>query len=200
MTRNSGPERQADQPGMDFDVFVRTHAQRLRAIVARMRTRDSTEVEDLLQEALARAYEKRHTFGSEQHAVNWICHVVRCLLVDEQRSWYRRNVVASPDVAADALPAAADPADVVMTSDDCRLVVRSIASLPVAHRQLLWDHVVEGQSYADIARRTATPLTTVRSTAQRARAEALLRFRQAGRLGERECRPASSRCSACPAR
>ncbi len=168
-----------DDPAEDFDAFVRANGARLRAVVGRV-ARGRGDSDDLLQEALARAYEKRHTFVSGRHAVNWIAHVARCLLVDEQRSWYRRNVVTGAEIAPDTVPVGDDPADLVATADEGRRAVRALAALTAAQRQLLWDHAVGGESYADIARRTGTPLATIRSTAHRARAAARLAFGGAG--------------------
>jgi RNA polymerase sigma-70 factor (ECF subfamily) len=155
-----------------FDEFVRAQLPLLRAHVARSARRYGLEPDDALQEALLRAYAARATFESEQHAVNWICRVAHDLLCDQRRSWYGRRVTAGADLPETALGTAPDPADAVVRRDLRREVARALAALPPAHRLLLWQHAVDGRSYADIARESARPLGTVRSIALRARAVA----------------------------
>ena len=83
---------------MDFASFVEQQLPRLRAYAARMPGAKPADIDDLLQEALLRAYVVRERFESDEHAVNWICQVVRNLLVDRHRRWLRRP--AGPDVRA----------------------------------------------------------------------------------------------------
>jgi len=163
----------------EFARFVEEQLPRLRAYVARMPGAQRADVEDLLQDALLRAYEARERFQSDEHAVNWICQVVRNLLVDRHRRWSRRQVLPHADLDDVGEPAP-DPADLVVAAEQATLAVRALTRLPQSQRDLLWEHVVDGVSYADIARRTATPLATVRSLAHRARLAAVREFAQAG--------------------
>jgi RNA polymerase sigma-70 factor (ECF subfamily) len=154
---------------LDFDAFLRDNEDRLRRRV-RAIARRSTDAEDLLQEALLRAYVQRDRFESAEHAVNFVCLVVRGLLSNERKSWYRRSVTAYAEIDDALVEAVAeDPAELVAAREAQRVAIESLARLPVEHRSLLWEHEVDGVSYADIARRTETPLATVRSVAHRAR-------------------------------
>jgi RNA polymerase sigma-70 factor, ECF subfamily len=163
----------------EFAQFVEEQLPRLRSYVARMPGAKDAGIEDLLQEALLRAYEARERFESDAHAVNWICQVVRNLLVDRHRRSVRRPVLPHADL--DELgERAPDPADLVAAAEQANLAVRALGRLSQAQRDLLWEHAVDGVSYADIARRTATPLATVRSLAHRARLAAMREFAQAG--------------------
>src|SRR5688500_13090430 len=166
----------------DFDGFVRANLPYLRATVGRTARRFGQEGDDALQEALLRAYASRETFESEQHAVNWICRVAHDLLCDQRRSWYGRRVTSSgelPDVACDS----ADPADIAVRRDTGSRVVHALSALPPAHRLLLWQHAVDGRTYAEIARDSDRPLATVRSIALRARAAARQRLAGEGTFG-----------------
>lgn len=156
----------------DFDSFVRQNWDRLHAAVSRSARRYRQEPDDALQEALLRAYAKREPFESEQHAVNWICRVAHDLLCDQRRSWYGRRVTATGDLPDGVDVSAPDPADVVERRDSGRAVLRALRTLPPAHRLVLWQHAVDGRSYADIARESSRPLATVRSVALRARTAA----------------------------
>ncbi len=171
----------ADQGGMtDFAEFVAEQQPRLRAYVGRLPGAQYAEMDDLLQEALLRAYEHRDRFDSDAHAVNWICQVVRNLLVDRRRRWLRRPVLPYADLDHTGDETAPDPADLVVAAEQARLAVDAVGALSSVQRELLWEHVVDGVSYAEIARRTATPLATVRSLAHRARVAAVREFARAG--------------------
>src|SRR5207302_453116 len=100
-------------------------------------------------------------------------------LVDRRRRWLRRPVLLHADLD-DLGDRAPDPADLVIAAEQANLAVQALTQLSQAQRDLLWEHVVDGVSYADIARRTATPLATVRSLAHRARLAAVREFAQAG--------------------
>ena len=162
----------------EFARFVEDQLPRLRSYVARLPGVPQADVEDLLQEALLRAFQARDRFDSDTHAVNWICQVVRNLLVDAHRRWLRRPVMLHGDLD-DVGSHAPDPADLVVAAEQATLVIHAFAQLTQSQRDLLWEHVVEGVSYAEIARRTATPLATVRSLAHRARLAAVREFAQA---------------------
>ena len=163
----------------DFASFVEEQLPRLRSYVARMPGARHSVVEDVLQEALLRAYQARSHFESDEHAVNWICQVVRNLLVDRRRRWIRRPVLPHADLD-DVGERAPDPADLVVAAEQAQLAVHALTRLSQAQRELLWEHVIDGVSYAEIARRTSTPLATVRSLAHRARAAASREFAAAG--------------------
>lgn len=163
----------------EFARFVEEQLPRLRSYVARMPGARGVDVDDLLQEALLRAYEARDRFESDEHAVNWICHVVRNLLVDSHRRRARRPVVPYADLDEFGEPAP-DPAEFVAAAEQANLAVHAVARLSQPQRELLWEHAVDGVSYAEIARRTATPLATVRSHAHRARLAAMREFAKAG--------------------
>jgi len=165
--------------GTEFARFIEEELPRLRSYIARLPGARHADVDDLLQEALLRAYVARDRFESDEHAVNWICQVARNLLVDGYRRSLRQPVSPHAELheIGDAAP---DPADVVAAAEQAGFAVRALATLSQPQRELLWEHVVEGVSYAEIARRTARPLATVRSLAHRARSNAVEEFSRAG--------------------
>ena len=149
----------------DFDAFVARHSLRLRRVLAR-RTGDIHEAEEVLQEALLRAYQHRDAFQDDDGAAAWTTVVAQRLAVDRHR-------VARRSLAVAEVPEGGrvdrDTADVVIASSEARVALDVLANLPRRQAAILWAREVEGLSYAEIAERLELTEPTVRTVLSRGR-------------------------------
>jgi RNA polymerase sigma-70 factor (ECF subfamily) len=133
--------------------------------LARWLTRNDHDADDVLQEAMLRAY--RHFAGLRGEPRPWLLAVVR----NACWSWLQANRPADidpldDDVADDAQPG---PEAAFARSLDRRLLNEAIAALPVQFREVLVLRELEDLAYRDIARVAGIPIGTVMSRLARAR-------------------------------
>lgn len=146
---------------------------------ARSLTKDGPRAEDLLQESLARALEKRHQFVPGSNMVYWLLTIVHSRHVNEVRRSVREAAVqqvADQDrlLARVADPASRDPALSFVVRD----VAGALARLGPDVRRLIRTVGVDRVSYEEASRREGVPLGTVRSRLSRGR-RALREWRDA---------------------
>lgn len=126
---------------------------------ARSRLGNDHEAEDVVQEALVRAWRHAHTFdparGSERA---WLFVITRNLIADARRPRRLRLVDLGEGSAEHG---ADDPAldRVVETS----LVADALSTLSAEHRSVLVAAYWQGRTTADIAHRLQVPQGTVKS-------------------------------------
>lgn len=117
--------------------------------------RDSVLAEDLVQEALARAWERRDSFRGEATPATWLHRILHNLAVDHAR---RAREVPSDDVVSMAEKQWQDPDYVVdaelvaeraQTTEDLK---DALLRLPFDHRAVVVLHDMEGLTVAEIAR------------------------------------------------
>jgi RNA polymerase sigma-70 factor (ECF subfamily) len=136
---------------------------------ARWLTRSPEEAEDIVQEAMLRAFRSFEGFrGTEVKP--WLLAIVRnCFVTARIKS---RGIQASE--ASDSDPAlidhAPDPEAVAISIDHMRKLNLLVANIPEEFREVLILREMEDLSYRDIARITGTPIGTVMSRLSRARA------------------------------
>lgn len=132
---------------------------------ARSLARDPSAAEDLVQDALLRAYEKRHTFRGEQLR-GWLLAILHSTFLGGVRK--SRAEQARAEAWARLEAETAEPAQEHST----RLVQIQAAflNLPEEQRAALHLVAVEGLSYAEAAAVMQTPLGTLMSRLGRARA------------------------------
>ena len=133
--------------------------------LARWLTRNAHDADDVLQDAMLRAY--RHFAGLRGEPRPWLLAVVR----NACWSWLQANRPADiepldDEIADDALPG---PEAALARSLDRRLLNEAIAALPVQFREVLVLRELEDLSYRDIARIAGVPIGTVMSRLSRAR-------------------------------
>jgi RNA polymerase sigma-70 factor (ECF subfamily) len=133
--------------------------------LARWLTRNDHDADDVLQEAMLRAY--RHFGGLRGEARPWLLAVVR----NACWSWLQANRPADvesldDEVADDSLPG---PEAALARTLDRRRLNEAIAALPVQFREVLVLRELEDLSYRDIARVAGIPIGTVMSRLARAR-------------------------------
>jgi RNA polymerase sigma-70 factor (ECF subfamily) len=137
--------------------------------LARWLTRNDHDAEDVVQEAMLRAY--RYVGGLRGEARPWLLAIVRNACM----TWLRANRPAELAGAldAEALEDRPDPGDgpdaLLLREVDRRILNEAIAALPQPFREVLVLRELEDLAYKDIARITGAPIGTVMSRLSRAR-------------------------------
>ena len=135
--------------------------------LARWLTRNDHDAEDVLQEAMLRAF--RFYDGLRGEPRPWLLAIVRNACF----TWLQANRpadVAPLEDTHEQHDADADtPETLAARSLDRRMLNEAIAALPVQFREVLILRELEDLSYRDIARVTGVPIGTVMSRLSRAR-------------------------------
>lgn len=134
--------------------------------------RDSVLAEDLVQEALARAWERRASFRGESSPATWLHRILHNLAVDHAR---RAREVPSDDVVSMVEKQWQDPDYVVdaelvaeraQTNEDLK---DALLRLPFDHRTVVVLHDMEGLTVAEIARIQGVGLAAAKQRLRRGR-------------------------------
>ena len=150
---------------LDFDDAVRRVRPRLHRYAVR-RLGDLHEAEELVQEALLRAYSHREQLLTEEDLSAWTTVVTGRLVIDRLRVRGRSTSVAEvPENAR----MGRDTADVVVARDEARTALDALDAMPTRQASLLWAREVEGQSYEELGQRFGMTEPAVRSVLTRAR-------------------------------
>jgi RNA polymerase sigma-70 factor (ECF subfamily) len=136
--------------------------------LARWLTRNDHDAQDVVQEAVLRAY--RFFDGLRGEARPWLLAIVR----NSCFTWLQTNrpadTVGFNDGIAELLPADDDGPEVQAARNcDRRMLNAAIATLPAQFREVLILRELEDLSYKDIARIADVPIGTVMSRLARAR-------------------------------
>jgi len=141
---------------------------------ARSLTRNTTQAEDLVQNALVRAYERQDTFRPDASLKTWLFAILHNLFIDDCRRRKTERQLAAGAVDIDF--------GLCGLSQETHLRLRQIErlfnQLPEEQRAVLYLVAVEGYSYEDSARALSIPVGTLMSRLGRARAA--LRAREDG--------------------
>jgi RNA polymerase sigma-70 factor (ECF subfamily) len=150
---------------MDFDGAVRRMTPRLQRYATR-RLGDEHEAEELVQEALLRAYKNRDELLTEDDLAAWSTVVLGRLVIDRLRVRGRSiNVADVPEGSR----VGRDTADVVVARDEARMALDALDAMPARQAAVLWAREVEGQGYDEIGKRFGMTEPAVRSILTRAR-------------------------------
>jgi RNA polymerase sigma-70 factor (sigma-E family) len=145
-----------------FDEFVVVRSPRLLR-TAYLLTHDWPLAEDLLQTALARAWEAWHRINGDPEPY------VRRILVNSYASWWRRRW--SGELPTEVLPEPAADNDPHRGFDERDRLWRALGRLPRRQRAVIVLRYFEDQSEAEIAATLGCSLGTVKSQASRALAK-----------------------------
>ena len=129
-------------------------------------TRDETQAEDLVHDALVRAYERRSTFRSGASLRNWLFSILHNIFVDGYR---RRQAELRREAEAARFADLTFPA-----KQESRLYLQQISraflALPDEQRAVLHLVAIEGLAYQEAANALSIPIGTLMSRLSRARA------------------------------
>ncbi|MCU1599583.1 MAG: putative polymerase ECF-type sigma factor [Frankiales bacterium] len=150
---------------LDFDDAVRRVRPRLHRYAIR-RLGDSHEAEELVQEALLRAYTHRDQLLTEEDLSAWSTVVTGRLVIDKLRVRGRSTSVAE---VPEGSRVGRDTAEVVVARDEARTALDALDAMPTRQASLLWAREVEGKSYEELCEQFGMTEPAVRSTLTRAR-------------------------------
>jgi len=141
--------------------------------LARWLTRSPADADDIVQEAMLRAYRAFDSVRG-QDVKPWLLAIVRnCFLTAAGQARQRANLPLpgdDPETGEAAIPDdAPDPEIATIQADHSRKLSRVISSLPPEFREVLVLREMEDLSYRDIAEVTRVPIGTVMSRLARAR-------------------------------
>jgi RNA polymerase sigma-70 factor, ECF subfamily len=126
-------------------------------------TRDRDQADDLVQDCLARALEKRGLYTADSNLRGWLCTLMRNLFISNRRSEAKRGLVALDETD---MPAVRAP-----QLDHMRLLEmgQALGRLSPEQSAVIMLIGVEGLRYHQAARRLGIPIGTVRSRLARGR-------------------------------
>lgn len=150
---------------LDFDDAVRRVRPRLHRYAIR-RLGDTHEAEELVQEALLRAYTHREQLLTEEDLSAWSTVVTGRLVIDRLRVRGRSTSVAD---VPEGSRVGRDTADVVVARDEARTALDALDAMPSRQASLLWAREVEGKSYEELCAHFGMTEPAVRSVLTRAR-------------------------------
>jgi RNA polymerase sigma-70 factor (ECF subfamily) len=141
--------------------------------LARWLTRSPTDADDIVQEAMLRAFRAFDGFRGGD-VKPWLLTIVRNCHLTALGARRRQALVPLPEsveAGGDVLISpGADPEAIAIGTDQARKLGEAIAQLPDEFREILVLREMEDMSYRDIATVTGAPIGTVMSRLARARA------------------------------
>jgi RNA polymerase sigma-70 factor (ECF subfamily) len=162
------PKSGRDEPEQVFRQELVSQLPRMRAF-ARALTLNAAEADDLVQEAMLRAWRSRASFEPGTNFRAWLFKIVRNQFYSSKRKAWRWTPL-DPQVAEETLVAADDPSIGLSLED----VTQAIARLPDGQREALLLVGAAGVSYEEAAHICGVAVGTVKSRVSRAR-HALIR-------------------------
>jgi RNA polymerase sigma factor (sigma-70 family) len=135
--------------------------------LARWLLRNSADAEDVVQEAMLRAYRFFGNFrGADGRA--WLLQIVRnsCYTWLEKRRPAERVTEFDEEIHQRPSP---NPESLALQADERQRLTSALESLPTRSREVLVLRELEGCSYKEISEVTGIPMGTVMSTLSRAR-------------------------------
>jgi len=141
---------------------------------ARCLTRSPDDADDLVQDAVLRAFRGYDTLrGTNVKA--WLLTIVRNCYSTSRKQQQRGGLVPLPeeDEAQDGYALVAEgpgPEGMTIQADERRSLDRVMQSLPDEYREILILREIEDMDYREIAQVTSVPMGTVMSRLARARA------------------------------
>lgn len=135
--------------------------------LARWLLRNRADADDIVQEAMLRAYRFFDNFrGGDARA--WLLQIVR----NTCYSWFEKNRPSESMTEFDEelhQRPGPNPETLTAQADERERLMRALESLPARSREVLVLRELEGCSYKEIAEITGTPIGTVMSSLSRAR-------------------------------
>jgi RNA polymerase sigma-70 factor (ECF subfamily) len=135
--------------------------------LARWLTRNDHDAEDVLQEAMLRAYRYFDSLRGEPRP--WLLAIVRNACFTWLKSNRPAEIASSMEADEQQTPEAEGPEALAVREVDRRLLNEAISALPAQFREVLVLRELEDLSYKEIARITDVPIGTVMSRLARAR-------------------------------
>lgn len=137
-------------------------------------TRDPIDAQDLVQEAMVKAYRSYHQYQQGTNLKAWLYRVLHTTYLSMYRKRQRRPQENLTDewgdhTLYDTLGTAGSAEDEVLAGFTDEVVKDALASLPEQFRMAVYYADVEGFAYKEIAEIMGTPVGTVMSRIHRGR-------------------------------
>jgi RNA polymerase sigma-70 factor (ECF subfamily) len=165
--------QQGDQAA--FGLLVEKYQHRLAKLVSRY-IYDSTEVEDVCQEALIKAYRAIGNFRGESAFYTWLYRIAvntaKNYLISQGRRPPKSDIDADDAVQSEvgsAMRETGTPEANALSRELAETVARTVEQLPEDLKMAITLREIEGLSYDEIAEVMDCPIGTVRSRIFRAR-------------------------------
>lgn len=168
-----------------FETLVRRYSERAYRAAYRV-VRDASAAEDIVQEALIKAYRGLRKFESRSSFYTWLYRIVVNLALDRRRREKRAPMTEWDDsVAQEIEPRAVAPVTGNPETSSRRHEIRTIVAegvqlLPDGQREVLLLREVEGLSYEEIAQTMGISKGTVMSRLHYARKKMVAYLSEAG--------------------
>jgi RNA polymerase sigma-70 factor (ECF subfamily) len=142
--------------------------------------RDKQEAEDLLQEALIRAFLHRDSYAQRGSLFGWLCGIVRNQFIETRRAAARRRSLLDSvlEGASSVLGSLftggteqKDPEARLCDSQEAELMLRCLHALPEKFRLVVLLCDVEELGYEEVSAMLGVPVGTVKSRHFRGRAQ-----------------------------
>lgn len=158
----------------DFDRFVDAHLPELVGTASRL-TRSRAAAEDLVQDAVLRAWQSRGQFAEGTNARAWMYRILMNTFISSYRRRRReRDVLASPEFEMDE-----EFWPEELHADGVGDEVESaLSSLPEDFRSVVLAVDVDEQTYREVADALGMPIGTVMSRLHRARRQLKVSLRE----------------------
>ncbi|MCR5180316.1 MAG: RNA polymerase sigma factor [Bacteroidaceae bacterium] len=168
---------------MDLRTDILPHRDRLYRLALSI-TLHTAEAEDVVQDTMLRAWERREEWPKIQNMAAWLSQICRNLALDRRKRLERITSLSSDDhhEGTTMLPLMSLPAE-QETDGTAALVARLINQLPSPQNDIMQLRDVEGLSYKEIAAELQLTETQVKVYLHRARQklrEHYLRLQQHG--------------------
>ena len=139
---------------------------------ARVLTANTTRADDLVQDTLARAWEKRRLWASGTDLRAWLFTIMHNVFVNQAALAQRDRRLVSLDTDEGSAEVWQIPVQARQFAHvELLEVMQSVGRLPVEQREVLLLAAVEELRYEEISSALAIPLGTVMSRLSRARAK-----------------------------
>jgi RNA polymerase sigma-70 factor (ECF subfamily) len=164
-------------PQSEFEREALLHVPTLLAVGTRL-TRNASEAEDLVQDALLKALRAREQFASGTNMRAWLLRILTNTFINRyRRGGLEKTLVEGPDadpladgwVGASTMEAMRDPESQALRSLLEKEITRALDELPEEFRLAVVLSDVEELSYKEIAEIMGCPIGTVMSRLHRGR-------------------------------
>ena len=139
-----------DRPLTDFDKTVLGQMEHIRA-VGRRKLRNQNELDDFVQETIARVYANRSQLRDPAKLKQWIAGIARNVANDWNRAFYLKGEQPLPDEAE--LLDERDPLDALEREERNEQIRQAMNRLNPVDRDLLRGRYMDEESYAELQKR-----------------------------------------------
>lgn len=112
-------------------------------------TFDSSEAEDIVQDTLIKAWDKRDEWQQIESIESYCMTITRNLAIDRSQKMEARNMELTPE--AQEMPDTLTPEKLFEQDEQLQLIHQAINSLPEKQRTIVQLRDIEGKSYKEIA-------------------------------------------------